>query len=170
MTYYLKAEFLRNFILQYNNKPLGMLQFGNWIGDYAEFQLNNDIYSFERRRNYTNTKDLFKNEQKIGFISFDLFGVININFFGVDNNIQSIQLKPKKIFSNQYTLSTEHGELILTMEAESSWFTTNYKIELVNLNLPNLDYLIEMEAILGLCSYGLAIYPRTKPLTLFSYD
>ena len=144
-----------DFKLIEENKVICELVYENWFSGKAKTIIVGNKIEIKPKNIWTSKVDIFKNENKIGDISFSLKGYMVISLVKPNGTEISYVLKNKDKWKLQFGAYNENEILQFSMVSANNWKKLNYNYYV---EMAEYDSSIKIEELLIYMGYAANLY------------
>ncbi|EIJ39103.1 MULTISPECIES: hypothetical protein [Galbibacter] len=143
-----------NFNLIVQNNTITELKYSNWFSENATATLHSHTITLKPKNIWTSRINIFKNEEAIGDITFNLKGYIIIKLTNNEEEINYI-LKNNSLWKLKFEVFNASNELQFSLKSENKWTKLNYDYEIEEINF---DQQTNFEELALYCGYAANLY------------
>lgn len=144
-----------NFKLIKNDEEICELVYKNWFSETAKTSLNGNNIEIKPKNIWTSRVDIFKNEIKIGDITFTLKGHMVIRLIKPNGKEFNYVLKNKAQWKLRFDVFDESGVHQFSLNSTNTWTKLNYDYDI---EMKEYDSEFEIEELLLYCGYAANLY------------
>ena len=144
-----------NFKLIENNQEICELVYNNWFSEKAKTSLNGNNIEIKPKNIWTSRVDIFKNENKIGDITFNLKGHMVIRLTKSNGEEFNYLLKNKAQWRLRFDVFNESDVHQFSLNSTNTWTKLNYDYDI---EMTEYDSKFEIEELIVYCGYAANLY------------
>lgn len=144
-----------NFKLTENNKEICELAYKNWFSENAKTIINGNDIEIKPKNIWTSKVDIYKNEDIIGDITFNLKGHMVIRLEKENGREFNYLLKNKAKWKLRFEVLNESKILQFSLNSVNNWTKLNYDYDV---EMANYNSEFAIEELLIYCGYAAYLY------------
>ncbi len=138
-----------------NDEEICELVYKNWFSETAKTSLNGNNIEIKPKNIWTSRVDIFKNEAKIGDITFNLKGQMVIRLIKSYGKELNYVLKNRAQWKLRFDIFNESDVHQFSLNSTNTWTKLNYDYDI---EMKEYDSEFEIEELLLYCGYAANLY------------
>ncbi|MBT8283462.1 MAG: aminotransferase [Muriicola sp.] len=144
-----------NFKLTENNREICELVYKNWFSENAKTEIDGNDIEIKPKNIWTSRVDIYKNQNIIGDITFNLKGHMVIRLEKENGKEFNYLLKNKAKWKLRFEVFNESEILQFSLNSVNNWTKLNYDYDV---EMANYDSEFAFEELLIYCGYAANLY------------